>query len=91
MTGVRNGYLYYKGKLQKLDSGMKYDVVSIPAGTDSYDNYVVSSSGKVMKSTTVKNADGTKYKTNSSGILTEVDDEAVGKGHYENPIEPVYY
>ena len=91
VTGVRNGYLYYKGKLQKLDSGMKYDVVSIPAGTDSYDNYVVSSSGKVMKSTTVKNADGTKYKTNSSGILTEVDDEAVGKGHYENPMEPVYY
>ena len=90
-SGVKNGYLYYRGKLQKLDSGMKYDVVSIPSGTDKYENYVVSSSGKVMRSTTVKNADGIKYKTNSSGILTEIDEETAGKGHYEDPVEPNYY
>ncbi|HIX25315.1 MAG TPA: cell wall-binding protein [Candidatus Lachnoclostridium avicola] len=89
-TGVRNGYLYYLGKLQKLDSGMKYDVVSIPDG-EGWNNYVVSSSGKVMRSTTVKNADGIKYTTNSSGILTEIDGEKAGDGHYEDPVEPAYY
>ena len=89
-SGVRNGYLYYLGKLQKLDSGMKYDVVSIPDG-EGWNNYVVSSSGKVMRSTTVKNADGIKYTTNSSGILTEIDGEKAGDGHYEDPVEPAYY
>ena len=89
-TGVRNGYLYYLGKLQKLDSGMKYDIVSIPDG-DGWNNYVVSSSGKVMRSTTVKNADGVKYKTNSSGMIAEIDGEPAGDGHFEDPVEPSYY
>ena len=44
-----------------------------------------------MRSTTVKNADGIKYTTNSSGILTEIDGEKAGDGHYEDPVEPAYY
>ena len=36
---------------------------------------MVNASGKVAKNTTVKNADGVKYKTSSSGSLTKVDDE----------------
>lgn len=88
-TGVRDNYLYYMGKLQKAEKGTKYQVISIPNG-DNYNNYVVNTSGKVTKSNTVKNADGIKLKTNASGILTHVDEEAVGKGLYNLAIEPYW-
>ena len=44
-----------------------------------------------MRSTTVKNADGVKYKTNSSGMIAEIDGEPAGDGHFEDPVEPSYY
>lgn len=86
-TGVYDGYLYYMGKLQKADSGSKYEVISIPSGS-SNKNYVVNTSGKVAKSTTVKDSNGTKYKTSGSGILVKEDGEEVEGGTYTNPTEP---
>lgn len=86
-TGVYDNYLYYMGKLQKADSGSKYEVYTIPTG-NSYKNYVVNTSGKIAKNTTVKDSNGTKYKTNSSGILVKEDDETVDGGSYRSPEEP---
>ena len=87
-TGVKDGYLYYMGKLQRAEDGVRYEPITIPAG-NSYTTYVVNASGKVAKNTTVKNADGVKYKTSSSGSLTKVDDEDAS-GSYRDPIEPVW-
>lgn len=87
-TGVKDGYLYYMGKLQKAESGSRYDAISIPTGSG-HTTYVVNTSGKVAKSTTVKNADGVKYKTGASGTLLKVDDEDAS-GTYTMPSEPVW-
>ncbi|MDR1765026.1 MAG: cell wall-binding protein [Lachnospiraceae bacterium] len=90
-TGVKDSYLYYRGKLQKAESGTKYQVISIPSDTEGeYANYVVNVSGKVSKSANVKDADGVKYTTNASGILTKVDDVEVEKTLYNRPQEPVW-
>lgn len=86
-TGVYDNCLYYMGKLQKADSGSKYEVFTIPTG-NSYKNYVVNTSGKIAKNTTVKDSNGVKYKTNSSGILVKEDDESVAGGDYRSPEEP---
>lgn len=88
-TGVKDGCLYYKGKLQSAQDGEKYAVISIPNG-NSYTNYVVNKYGKVAKSTTVKNSDGVKYKTGSGGQLVQVDGENVGNETFEEPLEPVW-
>lgn len=87
-TGVKDNYLYYMGKLQKAEDGSKYQVISIPNGNN-VTNYVVNTSGRVAKSTTVKNADGVKYKTGSGGVLQKEDDETPSSS-YETPSEPVW-
>lgn len=89
VTGVKSNYLYYMGKLQKADSDTRYILVSIPAN-DGYNTYVVNTSGRVSKNTTVKDRDGNKYKVNASGIVTEINGEAAGKGNYGEPVEPVF-
>lgn len=82
-SGVKDSHLYYMGKLQKMGEG-KYTVVTVDRH-----NYVVNSGGKIVKNSTVKNSDGVKYKTNSSGILTHIDGEAVSSSEtFEDPIEP---
>lgn len=86
-TGVYNNYLYYMGKLQKADSGSKYEVFTIQDG-DSSKNYVINTSGRIAKNTTVKDRDGIKYKTNSGGVLIEEDGDRVEGGTYSNPEEP---
>lgn len=87
-TGVKDGYLYYMGKLQRAEEGSKYEVIAIPTGSTTTD-YVVNSSGKVAKGTTVKNAEGVKYKTGSNGNLLKVDDETPS-GEGRSPVEPVW-
>lgn len=89
-TGVKNNYLFYKGKLQKADNGSRYMLIDIPSSSgDDELTYVVNSSGRVPTSTTVKDADGNKYKVNSKGVLTEIDGTEVdGKGGGEDPVEP---
>lgn len=90
-SGVKDNYLYYMGKLQKAEKGTKYQVISVPGTSgNSYTNYVVNTSGKVSKSANVKDADGVKYKTNASGILTHVDDVAAESGVYNLAVEPIW-
>lgn len=87
-TGVKDSYLYYMGKLQRAEDGDRYDAITIPTG-NSNTTYVVNESGKVCKNTTVKSADGVKYKTSSSGSLLKVDDENAS-GTYQPPNGPVW-
>ena len=86
-TGVYDNCLYYKGRLQKADSADKYEVFTIDLG-NATKNYVVNSSGRVAKDTTVKDANGVKLKTNSSGVLVREDDEEVDGNTYSTPEEP---
>ena len=46
----------------------------------------------MVKSGTVKDSSGTKYKTNSSGVITEIDEESNnGDDFAREPEEPVYW
>ena len=86
-TGVKDSYLFYMGKLQKADSGTKYEVIEV---NDKY--YLVNTSGKIVKSGTVKDANKTKFKTNSNGQVTEVDEESDdGSSYARTPVEPVVW
>ena len=77
------------GKRQEADSDSRYVAISLPAGSG-YHTYVVNTSGRVSKNTTVKDRDGNKYKVNSTGILQELNGEAVGSEKFGDPVEPVY-
>ena len=83
-TGVKDNYLYYKGKLQKATDGQKYVCYKIDSS-----NYVVNSSGKVMKNSTVKTSDGVKFKTSSSGSLSTADDDNDVSSYFTEPEEPI--
>ena len=84
-TGVKNNYLFYKGKLQEADNGTKYEVIRVEGK-----NYLVNTSGKVMKDTTVKDSSGTKFETSNSGIVVKVDKESDNGDEYaRDPYEPV--
>ena len=83
-TGNKDGYLYYKGKMQKAMDGEKYVCIRVEGN-----NYVVNSSGKIMKNTTVRNSDGVKLKTNSSGHLVSADDDTDVGSYATEPYEPV--
>ncbi len=85
-TGIKDNYLYYVGKLQVAQND-KYELINVP-GKDYA--VMVNSSGKVMKSTTVKNSDDNKYKTNSSGQVIEIDGEEVSGVTGIDPEEPDY-
>lgn len=90
-TGVYDGYLYYMGKVQRAGSGNKYAVITIPEGS-SHKNYVVSTTGKVAKGTTVRTGDGVKLKTNSAGVLVKMDEEDVASSDsFDSPEEPLWY
>lgn len=86
-TGIKDNYLYFAGKIQKAENG-KYEVINLPGS-----NYgvVVNSSGKVMKNTTVKFDDGSKYKTNASGKVIKIDDQDVDNITGSDPREPSWY
>ncbi len=90
ITGVKDGYLYYMGKRQQAEDGMKYVAITIKEDGENR-TYVISESGKVAKNRTVKDDDGTSYTTNSNGMLTHVDSKAVAADKkFEDPIEPVF-
>ena len=56
-----------------------------------YTNYVVNTSGKIVRSLTVKNADKVEYKTDASGVLTHVNGSTDGvRNTFTNPTEPVF-
>lgn len=91
VTGVKDNYLYYMGKRQEADADMRYSLISIPNGDGTFKTYVVNSSGRITKGKTVKDGDGVKYTTNSNGIVTHIDSEAINShSSYGDPIEPVF-
>ena len=89
-TGVRDGSLYYMGKLQVADSGIKYMPITLNTGGSSK-NYLVNASGRTVKNTTVRDAEGTKYKTGSNGIILKINDEDVSGETFSNPVEPTWW
>lgn len=91
ITGVKDNYLYYKGKRQEATSDMKYSPISLPAGNGTYKTYVVNSSGRITKGKTVKDGDGVRYTADSTGVVTKIDDVAINKNEsYGDPLDPVY-
>ena len=89
-TGVNGGYLYYMGRLQYADSGDKYLAISLPTSSG-MKNYLVNTSGKTVKNTTVRDNNGTKYKTGSNGIILKINDEDVGSETFASPQEPLWW
>lgn len=86
-TGVKNDYLFYQGKLQKASDGTRYEPINVDNNT-----YLINSSGKIVKSTTVKDSSGTKYKTSSNGTITQIDEvNNNGRSEGREPTEPVYW
>lgn len=64
-TGVRDGCLYYCGKLQKAETSARYMTCTVGGNT-----YVINSSGEIMKNKTrLTDKDGNKVSTNSDGTL----------------------
>lgn len=91
ITGVKDNYLYYKGKRQEANEDLKYELFSIPGENNTYKTYVVNTSGRITKNKSVKDSDGVKYTTDSSGILIKIDESPVGNSSpLGDPIEPVY-
>ena len=80
---MEDGYLYYKGKLQRAAGGQKYACFDIDG-----DYYVVNSSGKVQKDKKVENVDDVEFKTNASGILVSADGDTDVSSYAEEPEEP---
>ncbi len=91
VTGVKDAYLYYKGKLQKAEDD-KYIIMSIPSESGTgHTNYVINKSGKVMKNTKVKNDDKVELKTNAQGVLSSIDGSTAEIGAvYTSPKEPSF-
>ncbi|WP_455436884.1 hypothetical protein [Hungatella hathewayi] len=67
VTGIKNGFFYYKGKLQKADPDAGYEVFAVPeTGLR-----LINASGKVMKQAKVKDREGEEWKTDASGVITQ--------------------
>ncbi len=76
-SGQKDGYLYYKGKLQMAEPGTKYQIIAYPNGSGKFMNYLVSTTGKIEKNKKTKDTDGVVYKTNSQGVVISIDDTEV--------------
>ena len=87
LTGLKDGYLYYKGLLQTSDTQSRYTAITVTEGNFK-GSYLVSTMGKIVKNKKVKDADGVSYTMNASGIITKVDDEDVGGRTFNKPTEP---
>ena len=73
-TGVSGGTLYYKGKAQKAESGIKYQAFLVNGS-----KYLVSEAGQVAKNRKkVKDADGAVWSTDSKGVVTSYDGKTSG-------------
>lgn len=83
-TGIRDNYFYYVGKVQAAQDD-KYEIINMP-GKDY--GVLVNSSGKVLKNTTVKMSDGSRYKTGASGQVVKIDDQEVSNITGREPVEP---
>ena len=75
ITGLEDGYFYYKGKLQKAASQSKYEVFDVPGKG----KRLISESGKVVKGKKVKDGDGSKWIINGSGNIMEYGSDYVAE------------
>lgn len=75
ITGIENGYFYYKGKLQKADRNTKYEVFNVPGKG----KRLIHSSGKVVKGKTVQDGDGGKWVISPSGKIREYGSDYVAE------------
>ena len=66
-TGVYDGSLYYKGRMQKAFSGKGYEAISIPDGSTK----LVDEAGKIVVGQTVTDADGNEWTTDDKGAITK--------------------
>ncbi|MDO4329876.1 MAG: hypothetical protein Q4C66_11150 [Lachnospiraceae bacterium] len=73
VTGIQNGYFYYKGRLQTAEKDVKYQVFDIP----NVGKRLVNSSGKVMKGTKVKDGMDQEWVVSGSGEITTFGDNGV--------------
>ena len=68
ITGIKQDYVYFNGRLQKAERGSHYQKITLPGQSRSY---VINESGRVMKSRTkYRDADGSKWSVNASGVIT---------------------
>lgn len=82
---AKDGCLYYKGKLQKASTDLTYEAITVN-DTD----YLVNTSGKIVKKKTVKDKDGTKWATNASGVVCMKDDHIVDSRVGRDPEAPSF-
>ncbi|MEG1576904.1 MAG: hypothetical protein RR366_08980, partial [Clostridium sp.] len=75
VTGIRDDYCYYKGKLQKADANIKYEVFDLP-GTG---KRLLNASGKVMKGKTIKDGDKQVWTLASGGTIKKYGSDAVAE------------
>ena len=88
-TGVKSNYLYYMGKRQQADEGTKYVAITMELDGEKK-TYVVNESGRIAKNKEVKDDAGTKFKTDSNGLLTHINGNEIGSRSFDDPIEPVF-
>lgn len=67
VTGIKEGRFYYKGRMQKADSTIKYEVFEVE------DNVfrLIDSSGKVVKGKKVKDGSGGEWEVSGDGTITK--------------------
>lgn len=65
VTGVQDGYYYYKGKLQKADAKSKYEVFDVPG----LGLRLINASGKVMKNQKLKDGSDQTWKVAADGSI----------------------
>lgn len=75
ITGIEDGYFYYKGKLQTAAKGAKYEVFNVPGKG----LRLISESGKMVKDKKVKDGAGCQWKTGSGGKILEFGSDDVAE------------
>lgn len=84
-SGPKSGYLYYKGRLQKADTDLRYVIVEVEGKP-----YVINSAGVILKNKkNLTDGNGNKVNISASGAVSSVDgmlstQEAVAPGRTDN-------
>ncbi len=72
LTGVKDGKLYYKGRLQTADQTLRIEAFHV-----NNNDYLVNTSGVILKNKSkMKDIDGNEWTTNASGIVISYSEDA---------------
>lgn len=66
VTGIKDGRFYYKGKLQKADASIKYEVFEV----EENEYRLIDSSGRVVKGKKVKDGSDGEWVVSGNGTIT---------------------